>query len=177
MRHLTQADYARQPWKNGKGVTVELCRAERDGAIQYRLSMATVAEDGPFSLFPGIERNLTVIAGPGFRLMGDNIALDCRPMIPVAFPGDVAVVASGTADGASEDFNVMTSRGLPRPDVTPLTDGQAVAAGGLVALFALSPLMVAGRRLMPHDLILCEGALGPIMGGPALLVRLYGVSA
>jgi environmental stress-induced protein Ves len=177
MRHLSQADYTRQPWKNGKGITVELARAEADGALLWRLSMATVAEDGPFSLFPGIDRNLTVISGPGFRLTGDGIALDCRPLAPVAFPGDVAVVATGTADVASEDFNVMTARALPRPDVTLLTEGQGVAAGGLAALFALAPLQTAGRRLLTHDLILTEGALGPVTGGPALLVRIYGVSA
>ncbi|WGV15344.1 HutD family protein [Fuscovulum ytuae] len=176
MRHLSQADYTRQPWKNGKGVTVELTRAERDGAILYRLSMATVAEDGPFSLFPGIDRNLTVISGPGFRLSGDGIALDCQPFVPVAFPGDVAVVASGTAAGPSEDFNVMTSRNLPRPDVRLLREGQGAASGGRLALFALDALTVAGRTLAQHDLILTDAPLPPISGGPALLVRLHGVS-
>lgn len=176
MRHLSQADYTRQPWKNGKGVTVELARAERDGAILWRLSMATVAEDGPFSLFPGIDRNLTVISGPGFRLTGDGIALDCLPFRPVAFPGDVAVAASGTAAGASEDFNVMTSRHLPRPEVRLLQDEQGAPAGGRLALFALDALTVAGRTLAPHDLILTDAALPPISGGPALLVRLHGLS-
>lgn len=176
MRHLSQADYTRQPWKNGKGVTVELARAERDGAILWRLSMATVAEDGPFSLFPGIDRNLTVISGPGFRLMGDGIALDCLPFLPVAFPGDVPLAASDTAAGASEDFNVMTSRHLPRPEVRLLQDGQGAPAGGQLALFALDALTVAGRTLAPHDLILTDAALPPISGGPALLVRLHGLS-
>lgn len=177
MRHLSQADYIRQPWKNGKGVTVELCRVERDGAIQYRLSMATVAEDGPFSLFPGIERNLTVISGPGFRLSGDGLALDCHPLVPVAFPGDLAVSAFGTAKGASEDFNVMTGRHLPRPAVVLLSNGQGAAAGGLLALFALEPLSTGKHHLARHDLLLTETALAPVIGGPALLVRFQGLSA
>ena len=33
MIHLTRADYRVMPWANGKGVTVELAKAERDGAI------------------------------------------------------------------------------------------------------------------------------------------------
>lgn len=175
MKHLSQADYARQPWKNGKGVTVELARAERDGTILWRLSMATVAEDGPFSLFPGIERNLTVISGPGFRLIGPGIDIDCRPLSPVAFPGDVAVSAFGTATGASDDFNVMTARHLPRPSVTLLAAGGGAAAGGLLALFALEPLSIGTRRLSRHDLILTEGALAPVIGGLALLVRIQGL--
>ena len=175
MRHLTQADYTRQPWKNGKGVTVELARAEKDGTVLWRLSMATVAEDGPFSLFAGIERNLTVISGPGFRLMGPGIDIDCRPLAPVAFPGDVAVSALGTAAGASDDFNVMTARHLPRPTVTLLAAGEGAAAGGLLAVFALEPLSIGARRLARHDLILTEGGLAPILGGPALLVRVQGL--
>ena len=81
MKHLTPADYRTQPWANGRGQTVELLRLERDGVLHLRLSMATVAEDGPFSIFPGIDRNLTVISGPGFDLRGDGLALTCAPLL------------------------------------------------------------------------------------------------
>lgn len=172
MRHLTQADYTRQPWKNGKGITVELARAEQDGALLWRLSMATVAEDGPFSLFPGIERNLTVLSGPGFRLSGPGIALDCRPLHPVAFPGDTPVTATGTASGPSDDFNVMTARNLPLPSVTLHHGPALIAAGGLMALFALDPLRVSGLALARHDLILTEGPLDLQTASRALSVRL-----
>lgn len=175
MKHLTPADYTRQPWKNGKGVTVELARAEAEGAILWRLSMATVAEDGPFSLFPGIERNLTVISGPGFRLVGDGVALDCRPLVPVAFAGDIALSAQGTARGPSDDFNVMTARHLPRPEVR-VTDGPVqFAAGNLLALFALSAGHINEKVLARHDLILSDQ---PIRAeGHFLSVRLTGVTA
>ncbi|MEZ5753600.1 MAG: HutD family protein [Paracoccaceae bacterium] len=173
MRHLTPADYTRQPWKNGKGSTIELARAEVDGALHWRLSMATVAEDGPFSLFPHIERNLTVLTGPGFRLTGPGIALDCRPLCPVAFPGDTPVSASGTDAGPSEDFNVMTARSLPRPTVTLLESPCLIAPeGGLTALFALDPLQLSGRTLARHDLILTDGPLDLQSATRALCVRL-----
>lgn len=171
MRHLTTADYARQPWKNGKGVTVEFARADRDGAMLWRLSMATVAEDGPFSIFPGIERNLTVVTGPGFRLVGDGLALDCRLLVPVAFPGDVAVRAEGTGGRTSTDFNVMTARSLPRPVVRPVEGPADLPAGGTLALFALGPATLADRALATHDLILTEGPLR-LVSGPALAIRL-----
>ena len=175
MRHLTPADYIRQPWKNGKGITVELARADAGGNLLWRLSMATVAEDGPFSLFPGIERNLTVISGPGFRLVGAGLSLDCLPLGPVAFPGDVAVAAEGTGGQVSDDFNVMTARHLPRPDVLVLNGAGPIAAGGLLAVFALSPLRLSGRRLGRHDLVLASGPLELETPGPALLVRLHGL--
>lgn len=172
MRHLTAADFIRQPWKNGKGVTVELARAERDGALLWRLSMATVAEDAPFSLFPGIERNLTVLTGPGFRLVGTGFALDCHPLVPVAFPGDVAVHAEGTQGRTSTDFNVMTTRDLPRPDVVVVSGPTDFAANGLLALFALGPASLPDRDLATHDLILTEGPLS-LLTGQALVIRLH----
>lgn len=174
MKHLTQADYIRQPWKNGKGVTVELARAEIGGALLWRLSMATVAEDGPFSLFPGIERNLTVISGPGFRLVGDCMALDCPPLRPVAFPGDIALSAQGTARGASDDFNVMTARHLPCPTVQ-VTDGLVeFTAGDLLALFALGAGRANESALARHDLILSDQSIRA--EGHFLSVRLIGVT-
>jgi len=174
MIHLTQADYTRQPWKNGKGVTVELARADRDGAMLWRLSMATVAEDGHFSLFPGIERNLTVLTGPGFRLSGDGIALDCRPLRPVAFPGDIAVSAVDTKGQPSTDFNVMTARTLPRPQVAVTEGPHVLPAGGLLAAFALDEATVNDRPLAQHDLLMTEGPLS-VIAGRVLSVRIAGL--
>jgi environmental stress-induced protein Ves len=155
MRHLTPADYTQQPWKNGKGTTTEMWRMERDGVLLVRLSRASVVEDGPFSLFPGVERNLTVLTGPGFRLTGAGVDLTCAPLVPVAFPGDVAVTASGTEAGPSDDFNVMTARALPRPQVTVERD-TTLPAGGLLALYTLGAVTVNGRELAAHDLLLTE---------------------
>jgi environmental stress-induced protein Ves len=176
MRLLTTADYTRQPWKNGKGVTTELFRVERDGLLLCRLSMATVAEDGPFSLFPGIERNLTVISGPGFRLSGPGVSCDCRPLQPVAFPGDVLVAATGTAAGASDDFNVMTARAMPRPDVRVLSSLETFPSGDLLALFALGPASLSGHSLNKYDLLLTQDAV-TVQNGTILAVRLHGLAA
>lgn len=170
MIHLRPSDYTRQPWKNGKGTTTELWRLERDGALLIRLSRAAVVEDGPFSIFPGVERNLTVLAGPGFRLTGDGVDLTCAPLVPVAFPGDVAVTATGTGAGPSEDFNVMTARSLPRPEVTVETDG-TLPKGGLLALYALGPAQVNGAAMAEGDLILTEAEAR--LTGRLLAVRLH----
>lgn len=173
MKRLTPADYIRQPWKNGKGETVELCRADRDGALLWRLSMATVAEDGPFSIFPGIERNLTVLDGPGFRLVGDGIDLPCLPLSPVAFAGDVGVQAIQTGGQVSTDFNVMTARDVPRPQVDVVTVAQNIAPADLTAVFALGHVVVNGQPMSRHDLILTESSCHVAPQDPALIVRLF----
>jgi environmental stress-induced protein Ves len=171
MRHLTPADYTLQPWKNGKGTTTEMWRLERDGVLLVRLSRASVVEDGAFSVFAGVERNLTVLTGPGFRLTGKGVDLTCAPLVPVAFPGDVPVTASGTEAGPSDDFNVMTARALPRPQVSVVGQG-TLAAGGLLALYALGPVRVNGTELAAQDLLLTETAARIEGPGPVIATRL-----
>lgn len=174
MRHLTPADYTTMPWANGKGTTVEMLRVDRDGALLLRLSMATVAEDGPFSLFPGIDRNLTVIDGPGFWLRGDGIDLHCAPLVPCAFAGDVAVRAVGTGGQVSVDFNVMTSRVLPRPVVTVLPVGGSVVAEGAVAILSLGAGRINGQGVARNDLCLVDAAAGITASSPAIIVQMQG---
>lgn len=174
MIHLTPADYRSQPWKNGRGTTTELWRLDRDGQILVRLSRAAVVEDGPFSLFPGIERNLTVLSGPGFRLTGAGIDLRCEPLVPVAFPGDVEVTATETNGQQSDDFNVMTARSLPKPQVT-LAQNDSLPARGTLALYALSPCLVNGTAVSRDDLVLTEGPARLQGDWPVIAVRLAGL--
>jgi environmental stress-induced protein Ves len=156
------ADHRRMPWVNGRGVTVEMLK--EDG---LRLSVAAVAEDGPFSLFPGIDRVLTVISGPGFRLAG-AVTRDCRPLVPVTFPGDVAVSAAGVT-APSEDFNVMTARGGPSATVAKACD---MAAGGRVFLLALSEGQANGRAVAPRDLVELRDEPLVLRGLTGLTVRM-----
>ena len=173
MIHLTPADYLRMPWANGRGTTVEMMRVNRfDGGLLWRLSMASVVDDGPFSLFPGVDRNLTVISGPGFWLTGDAVSLDARLLVPVAFPGDIPLRAQGTGGVASDDFNVMADRSLPKPDVTVLQAGVVPAGGGTLCVFALGEAMADGRMLGQHDLIISKADLDITGGGPLIAVRL-----
>jgi environmental stress-induced protein Ves len=101
-------------WKNGGGSTTELIVSPPGAAFDdfdWRISIATISQSGPFSQFPGIDRTLTLIEGPGVVLDVGNerrVALSEREPV-VAFPGETAVMA--TVDGGSTtDFNVMTRR-------------------------------------------------------------------
>ena len=102
------------PWKNGGGETSEIA-VSPDGseldAFDWRVSMARVATDGPFSTFPGVDRTLTVLEGSGLRLkVGDDAAVDLTPdSPPLSFPADVHTAAR-LLDGPVLDLNVMTRR-------------------------------------------------------------------
>lgn len=169
IRHLTPADYTTMAWANGKGSTIEMLRAEEAGALKWRISRASVVENGDFSAFPGIERNLTVLTGPGFDLVGGGLRIAARPLVPVSFPGDVPIRAEAVA-APSDDFNVMTARHLQRPEVAVVTGRAQVPHGGLLAVYALQPSVVNGTAMAAQDLILTAESLA--LEGQVIVVRL-----
>jgi environmental stress-induced protein Ves len=133
-----------------------------------------VVEDGPFSVFPGIERNLTVLSGPGFRLTGGGLDFRCEPLVPVAFPGDVALQATETEGMQSDDFNVMTARDLPRPQVI-LAQNDRLAKGGQLALYALGPCQANDISLARDDLLVTDSDVTLKGDWPVIAVRLAGL--
>jgi uncharacterized protein len=72
----------------------------------WRLSIAEVDEDGPFSLFEGMARILTVIEGNGMVLESENSVLDAAYWKPTAFSGETKI-NSYLNDGSIRDFNVI----------------------------------------------------------------------
>ena len=87
MRLLPAADRVPVPWKNGGGVTREVA-AFPDGAgfddFLWRISMAEVRADGPFSVFPGVDRVLAVLEGR-LRLAVEGLApIEVGPDSPPA---------------------------------------------------------------------------------------------
>ncbi len=127
LRLLPASGYRRMPWKNGGGVTTEIARAPAGGDdFDWRVSIADIAEDGPFSAFPGIDRQLLLLDG------GVELCVDATPPVRlelrharIAFAGE-ATVQCRLLGGPSRDFNLMTRRGvfegelLARPLVGPM---------------------------------------------------------
>lgn len=108
--HLTPT-----PWKNGGGVTREIvCRPARAGmdGFDWRASIATIASDGPFSPFPGVDRVIVLLDGAGVRLQSGDGRIDHAldvPLQPFAFAGEAAIACTRLG-GESSDFNIMTRR-------------------------------------------------------------------
>lgn len=100
------------PWKNGGGVTRELARVPSAGEFDWRLSVADVATDGPFSAFEGIDRILVLLSGAGMDLhfVDDRHVERLRPVRDVkSFPGEASVHAT-LVDGPTTDLNLMWRR-------------------------------------------------------------------
>ena len=114
MKIIRAGDCRTTPWKNGGGSTTEIV-ADPPGSsldnFDWRISMARIAADGPFSEFAGIDRTLAVVMGTGLILtIGSNATMKLdRDCDPVCFAGDVPTSARLTA-GEITDLNVMTRR-------------------------------------------------------------------
>lgn len=114
-RLLRLTDCPPQRWKNGLGTTRELAvfpaGATSDDFL-WRASIADVDSAGPFSRFPGVDRQILLLDGAGFRMRLDGRtehALDTL-YAPFAFPGE-ADVSTELLGGPTRDFNLMTRRG------------------------------------------------------------------
>jgi uncharacterized protein len=110
---LIKADeVAAQPWRNGGGLTRELLRWPVGAADwQLRISLADVRSNGPFSIFPGIERWFSVIDGAGVRLsLADADHLLQPGHEPLRFSGELPVNCA-LVDGPTTDLNLMHAGG------------------------------------------------------------------
>lgn len=186
-RVIPANEYRRERWRNGAGWTREIAARPGAGEWQWRMSIAEIEQDAPFSLFPGIDRELVLLAGNGLRLRFEDGELrDLHPPHErLRFAGE-RVVSGELMDGPTQDFNLMWRRDAydadlwHRPLVGPmvifaepgttwavhLLAGQARFAddSGLPSLAAGdTALLEAGGERLRHVL---EG------GGEALLVRL-----
>ena len=116
MQRFDLNQIAPSPWKNGGGSTREIaCWPQGAGmdSFGWRVSVATIAQDGPFSAFPGIDRQIMLLDGDGVQLASTAAGIDHalqQRWQPFAFSGDAALDCR-LLGGLSTDFNVMTRRG------------------------------------------------------------------
>ncbi len=101
------------PWRNGGGTTTELVRVPPHGeAFDWRVSVAEVATDGPFSEFPGCDRLIVLLSGAGMDLRfedsGEVVSLRA-PLDACRFGGERPVTAH-LVGGPTADLNLMWRR-------------------------------------------------------------------
>ncbi len=107
MRIIKLSDTPATPWLNGGGTTRDLWLGPSAAQWQWRISVATIDSDGPFSSYPGVERHFAVLQGQGVRLR----LADCTREVTaaddaLAFDGATAPHCS-LIDGPTLDLNLM----------------------------------------------------------------------
>ncbi|HKT95973.1 MAG TPA: HutD family protein [Paraburkholderia sp.] len=126
---LRGADLVASPWKNGGGVTREIAVANvpcavpgaEPGAFAWRVSVADVAQAGPFSRFEGVARTLVLLEGAGMVLDetapegGEHVRTHmlARALDVARFDGEAPIDAR-LVNGPTRDFNLMVRRDAAR---------------------------------------------------------------
>ncbi|MGI2130647.1 HutD/Ves family protein [Shewanella baltica] len=126
------------PWKNGGGSTKQLLISPINAGLtefDYRISIASISSNGPFSSFIGIDRQLVILEGDGVELSikshegtkqinslgaGEKIPRDTDTTeykrltpadSPFCFAGETSITSQLLGSDVI-DFNVMTKRGV-----------------------------------------------------------------
>jgi environmental stress-induced protein Ves len=184
IRLLKAADRAAVLWKNGGGVTRDVIVSPAGATLDtfdWRVSIAEIAADGPFSRFPGIDRKLAVLKGKVALTIesADAIVLDPNAAA-LDFHGESAV-ASHLVDGPSMDLNVMTRRGRFTSKLTKQSSAQPKINTPANLIVALTPMTVtSGNRLIAMaalDALLIEGSASMTIGPKGAGYYLIEISA
>lgn len=167
-RRVLISDIPATPWKNGGGVTREIAiggAAEPGGGWGWRVSLAEVAQDGPFSPFPDTDRVIAVIDGAGMDLVRpDGSAIALEPYRAVGFAGEEPL-SGRLRGGPVRDLNAMVRRGHyvaemdflrgPRTAAWTIGDGDAFLILGLagrpsVGVNGAPPLELMTGEILVH---------------------------
>ena len=159
MEILRARDRVPAPWKNGGGTTREVMVHPPGASFDdfgWRVSIATVARGGPFSIFAGIDRAIALLEGSMTLTIDGRGDVALSPLSdPHAFPGDAKTSATLTG-GPVTDLNVMTRRGAFTARMTrrnlsgPLTFDASVTT----LVFPCAAVTANGDSLAAGDAIL-----------------------
>ncbi len=179
-RIITPMQYKTVPWKNGQGQTTEMA-IDENGTLEsfdWRISQASVAQDGPFSSFAGYDRQLILLEGNGMLLEYADGRKD-----QLSNPLDVAVFSGGEpthatlTDGAIVDFNVITKSDKYEATVTTYVERTTVLlpADQLCFVYCLDAeavVMPGELRLAPVHLLVvaAEESQGVKVCGQKMIV-------
>ena len=153
VQRFRRTELVTQPWKNGGGTTREIVSwppGTADRPFDWRISIAHIAHSGPFSVFAGVDRVITLLEGSGVVLTSMDGAwshrLDQR-LTPFAFAGDEHVQADLMGSDC-HDLNVMTRRAACSSGVQVLrSEARWPAASGGALMACHGPWWVNGLRL------------------------------
>lgn len=164
MRVQRSAEHRIVPWANGLGITADVFlwpAGVEDWT--WRLSLADVTDDVPFSRMVGIDRHIMVANGAGMGLTIDGAAevrMD-EQFGPLTFDGDV-VTTCRLIDGPINDLNLMVRRGRAVGSLRSvrLAPGSTLAteADDVAVVVLAGSVGIGLDSLTPFDAVLLDAA-------------------
>ena len=167
------------PWANGRGTSYEIASDRNEsGEWTWRLAMAPVNEDGPFSRIECVNRSLVVVEGAGVLLSVDRKKLQCLPMQVVRFRGD-AITEAALLDGPIMDINLMVRRKEADGEMAIVSEaGMLIGASIVVAVGGAAQVKSADSTfdLEQHDSIVeCDAVTLSLVSGMVCVVSVKGL--
>ena len=175
---LAAADRVAMPWLNGDGVTSEVVARPVGGdpaAFDWRLSVATITGDNPFSGYPGVDRLLMPLSVQGLDLLDGGAPVHVRQYDVHRFAGENEVASFGVW-APTLCLNLMTRRARCTGSLllTQVSSDWTVQAGDeeAVVLVVLDGFLHLGeRRLTVLDAVLVErGGRATVRGAARVAV-------
>jgi environmental stress-induced protein Ves len=127
-------------WKNGGGTTRELVAWPQANDWLWRMSVAEVTQNGPFSRFEGVDRWFSVLEGDGVALSthGERHRLTADSA-PLRFDGGLATDCE-LLGGPTRDFNLMTRAGAATATMTRVQGhlSLSINATEIIAIYSIS---------------------------------------
>ena len=162
------------PWANGRGTSYEIASDRSDaGEWTWRLAMAPVNEDGPFSRIECVNRFLAVVEGAGMLLSVDRKKMQCKPMHVVRFRGD-AITEAVLTDGPITDINLMIRRKEAEGEMAVVSDSGLLNEASIIVALGGSAQVKCGDstiELERHDSILeCDAETVSLVSGTVCVV-------
>lgn len=157
-----------QHWKNGQGITWQVAASPAGAGLDtfdWRLSIAEISQDGPFSAFPGVDRSIAVIDGAGMILTVDGVEHTLAPYFVHTFAGD-SVTSCRLAGSTTLDLNLMTARQHFRGRLEFATVAGELMISATVVLVLRGRLSIAGPAGES-----CLTALDAVLLSDATVVR------
>jgi environmental stress-induced protein Ves len=176
-RHFRSEAYTCMPWRNGAGVTREIAREPAQGEhFAWRLSLASLQVDGPFSSYTGYRRCVALVDGRGFRLHVAGMGTETLAAsgAHVLFAG-AAAASCELLDGPCTDLSLMVHEPGTIDRVTRLAVSSEHTVGdapgrfqaffvlhGVIRCVPLEPMSPAASNGQPfelnaHDTLLIRG--------------------
>ena len=140
MKIIRKAELREGRWRNGMGVSWDIATdggAGRDD-FGWRLAIARIDSDVPFSHYPQVDRIFTLIEGQGLNLDfadGRALAVD-QPFVPHPYPCDVPTFCR-LRDGPCRALNLFLKRGRWEAAVDIVSSNAGITHPGPILAFVL----------------------------------------
>ena len=163
VRIIPRSAFAEGRWRNGLGVSWDIASdGGAAGDFGWRLAIARIDGDVPFSDYPAVDRVFTLIDGDGLSLdvAGLGRLEVAERFAPVRFPGDAATLCR-LKGGACLALNLFVARRAWRADVAagPLEAAVDLGAAPVSLVFALRRLLRLGTASLDEgDAAIVTGA-------------------